>query len=140
MTKNYTLREFTADDNSFSFSYPEFKGWEVISTHINEEVIPQFIHYFILNNPTKIKFKVSPQFIVSKKTSKLATLPGDAKKNSNGIYYYDYNPNNANKVVFQTAGFAVNIQLNHVSDKDGFSRKKFFEKIINTFNTTSREK
>ncbi|MDO8646951.1 MAG: kelch repeat-containing protein [Candidatus Diapherotrites archaeon] len=152
--KNYKIKEFTAGDNSFSFSYPEFKGWEVSGPQSPEEVVPATNWTFFLNNPTKINFEFAPQFTVSKH----AFTGGDYKhpfpsisKSPNGysfniepsdpnkvlVYGKDYsyyiNSVDFNKITFYAQDFSLAIVLSSVSEKDGFSRKKFFEEIIKSF-------
>ena len=151
---NFSLRKFTADDNSFSFSYPEFKGWEVSGPQSPEDVLPVVSWTFFLHNPTNIDFFIAPQFTVVKHDF----TGGDYKhpfpsiaKSPNGysfniepadpnkvlVYGKDYSyyikSIDFNKIVFYANNFSVEITLTPGSEKDGFSRKKFFEEIIKSF-------
>ncbi len=136
------IREFSHKGIvDFGFKYPVFEGWEPKATQWQTEgscVI-------FLNYPDDIEFEIAPQIRISILKQIIAVSGQKTKLNPNGVYYaFVYDPSlfvsghihkqgEWNYLDFYGRVFGVRIEIVSVSLKKGFSKDKFFEKIIETF-------
>ncbi len=132
-------KEFSWPDNSFSFSYPVFKGWsDVTWRQAAKDLYSGFAPgtvFLDFDVPGKVKNNADTVPILQfEKSNRLAKLSGDTPRNPNGVYYYYGTPipPGTKKITFQAPRFSVDMTVLY-GDKEGFSEKDFIDEIIRTF-------
>ncbi|HTE48699.1 MAG TPA: hypothetical protein VK675_02225 [Candidatus Paceibacterota bacterium] len=145
-----SIKNYTAPDGSFSFQYPEFEGWDVVSiTNVTKANTTTEVSYdesaIILNTPNKNSPNTKSQIIISKYpySKQDFEIPSMAISNPNpNAVPYTYNkpvsdtdivPNHNGYAIFYGKNHKVYVNLDNLSEKNGFASDKFFEKVIETF-------
>lgn len=130
----------------FTFEYPIFKEWEVITVDkTGEDECTIWLNW----PEDKIMFEMASQIKISKvkeiglvylNKSKIEGAPSPwAKKNPQGIIYdligpkKDVEKMESSILQFYTEDFGARLELISVSEKYGFSTKEFWKNVIKSF-------
>ena len=127
--------------SGFSFEYPVFEGWEVKQTENTEQdrYIINYSRAYAVKPPAvgAILYqvivnvdKISKPGYPAPGSPILFYPPKDAKKNSKGVFYKEYEKN----LTFYLDDFAIDVKIESVTALgNGFSSNIFFKTIIDSF-------
>ncbi len=133
-SKATVTKDFTSNDDSFTFSYPEFENWisgqvqiQYIKSPTPDELLRSTIVYY--PKPSMIWSGPTPEIQITKIYKARKSLMGE--NNPMGVVYNNTNQP-TKKVIFQSPSFEVTIEI-YPSDISGFSSKAVIDEIIKTF-------
>lgn len=136
-----SIKTYTSPDGTYSFQYPEFKGWEVTDQMLIDDDNQNSIYF---NNPTLANLPKNgiydielPRIDISRDYSVTVSLSDKLPKNINGVVYTKYN-NSFLSFIGKTSQTAqVNTQTITIKipviEGNGFSAKKMASIITNSF-------